>query len=575
MDAEFEQAREGEGAPAGEPAAGPAGESAAGAAGDEARRRRRGRRGRGGGGGQPPPFRPQGQSPAFRPAAPGFRPQGQGFRPQGQGQFRPQGQGFRPQGQGFRPQGQGFRPQGPRFDQFRPQGQPVRPPGSEGEDEGSSQASELAAYERRQKQGQRPGGFRPGGWRQRAPGGQQGYEDVIRRVTGGPKQAAPSHEAGEPIGGPHAVLEAIRAGRTLRSLYVSQDRGVRTGVVSELIGEAQQRGIFVRYVDKLELARLSPVENHQGVVAIAEGRPGVDLDELLLHLGTLSGPALVLVLDQLRDPQNFGVLLRSAEGAGVDGVVIPRHRSVGITPAVAKTSAGASEHLLVADVPNLRQAIDALKEKGVWVVATDESGDLLYDEVDYRGPTALVIGNESEGIRRLVLEGCDQVVRIPMLGQVASLNAAAAGTILLYEAVRQRARDAAPSPTRTPRPAPPPGTPVEEVGFDDPNAPDDLYSDGALDGDEVPESELDTEARAEAEPESNTELESEADAESEAEADEQDSPIAPELDEAPPAPAKRTVKKAASKEPAGKEPAAKKAPAKRAAPRPKTKKAEE
>jgi 23S rRNA (guanosine2251-2'-O)-methyltransferase len=204
----------------------------------------------------------------------------------------------------------------------------------------------------------------------------------------------------------------------------------------------------------MEIARLSPVENHQGVVAIVEGKAGVELDELLLHLDTLSDPALVLVVDSLQDPQNFGVLLRSAEGAGVDGVVIPHHRAVGITPAVTKTSAGASEHLLIADVVNLRQAIDALKEKGIWVVGADESGDLLYDEVDYRGPTAIVIGGEGEGIRRLVLEGCDQVVRLPMEGLVTSLNAAAAGTVMLYEALRQRRRDVPPAQTRTPRPEP-------------------------------------------------------------------------------------------------------------------------
>jgi len=250
------------------------------------------------------------------------------------------------------------------------------------------------------------------------------------------------------------VLEALRAGRAIRKLYISQDRSLRTGAVNDLITEAQTRRIFVNYLDKLDLSRLSPVENHQGVVAIFEGRAGVDLDELLVHLDATNDTPLVLVVDSLQDPQNFGVLLRSAEGAGVDGVVIPRHRAVGLTPAVAKTSAGASEHLLVAEVANLRQAIDALKEKGLWVVGADETGDLLYDEVDYRGPTAIVIGGEGEGIRRLVLEGCDQVVRIPMEGRIASLNAAAAGTVVLYEALRQRRRDVAPPGTQTPRPEP-------------------------------------------------------------------------------------------------------------------------
>ena len=385
---------------------------------DGARRRRRGRRGRGGGGagfGGP------------RPPYAGPRPQFGGSRPQfGAPPFRPQ--------------------------PFVPR-------------EESEQARELAGYERRQAQRQRgPMGWRGGAggpgpapqgggqWRQRR-GGEQRYSEAIRRVTAGPHSAAPSHEpVGEPIAGPHAILEAIRAGRNIRRLYVSQDRNVRTGPVNELIAEAQQRRIFVRFTDKMEIARLSPVENHQGVVAIVEGKAGVELDELLLHLDTLSEPALVLVVDSLQDPQNFGVLLRSAEGAGVDGVVIPHHRAVGLTPAVTKTSAGASEHLLIADVANLRQAIDALKEKGIWVVAADESGDLLYDEVDYRGPTAIVIGGEGEGIRRLVLEGADQAVRLPMEGMVSSLNAAAAGTVMLYEALRQRRRDVPPSQTRTPRP---------------------------------------------------------------------------------------------------------------------------
>jgi 23S rRNA (guanosine2251-2'-O)-methyltransferase len=382
---------------------------------DGARRRRRGRRGRGGGGFGAP-----------RPPYSGPRPQFGAPRPQ----FN--------------------------APPFRPQPFPPR--------EESEQSRELAGYDRRQAQRQRgPQGWRGGAggparpqgggqWRQR-PGGEQRYSEAIRRVTAGPHKAAPSHEpVGEPIAGPHAILEAIRAGRNIRRLYVSQDRNVRTGPVNELILEAQERRIFVRFTDKMEIARLSPVENHQGVVAIVEGKAGVELDELLLHLDTLSDPALVLILDSLQDPQNFGVLLRSAEGAGVDGVVIPHHRAVGLTPAVTKTSAGASEHLLIADVANLRQAIDAIKEKGIWVVAADESGDLLYDEVDYRGPTGIIIGGEGEGIRRLVLEGADQVVRLPMEGMVSSLNAAAAGTVMLYEALRQRRRDVPPAQTRTPRP---------------------------------------------------------------------------------------------------------------------------
>jgi 23S rRNA (guanosine2251-2'-O)-methyltransferase len=380
-----------------------------------------------------------------------------------------------------------FAPRGPAFPRGPMPPRPIAPR----DDEENSQMRELAAYERRQQaQRQRTqGGWRGGnrGWvpgvgsgsgnffpsgargPRRGPVGQAQYSETIRRATAGPRtSAAPSHDAGEPIAGPHAVLEAIRAGRVVKRLYISNERGTRTGPVNELLTEAQERRIFVNYVDKLEVQRLSPIENHQGVVAIVEGKAGVDLDELLLHLDAVSEPALVLVVDSLQDPQNFGVLLRSAEGAGVAGVVIPRHRSVGLTPAVAKTSAGASEHLMIADVPNLRQAIDALKEKGVWVIGTDESGEMLYDEVDYRGPSAIVIGGEGEGIRRLVLEGCDQVVRIPMEGHVASLNAAAAGTVMLYEALRQRRRDVAPPDTRTPRPPAPlqiPGDAADDAEF--------------------------------------------------------------------------------------------------------------
>lgn len=448
--------------------------------------RRRGRRGRGG-----------------RPPMPG-----QGFRPQGQGQP-------------FRPQGQGFRPQPP---QFRP--------APEHENE---QTRELANYERRQQAQQQrqqwrgpgfraagaprpmgppmrgaaaPGVFRPGGQpRMAAPrpggpmrsggfrGGGQRYQDIVRRATGGPRVSAiPAEQAGEPIAGPHAVLEALRAGRVIRRILVAQERGVRTGAVNDLMREAQEKHVQVLTVDRKEIDRLSPTIDHQGVVGIAEGRAGVDLDELLLHLDTVTEPALVLVIDSLQDPQNFGVLLRSAEGAGVDGVVIPRHRQVGLTPAVARTSAGASEHLLIADVANLRQAIDAIKEKGIWVVGTDDTGEMEWDEVDYRGPTAIVIGGEAEGIRRLVLEGCDQVVRVPMQGQVSSLNAAAAGTVVLFEALRQRLRDAAPPTSVRRQERPVPVADADEEGTDEEMPSEELALDeeeGAIDDGALEMGELD------------------------------------------------------------------------------------
>jgi 23S rRNA (guanosine2251-2'-O)-methyltransferase len=464
-------------------------------------RRRRGRRGRGGRG----PVGPGGPFPAPRPPE----------DDEGSQQSREIAAYERRQRQPQRGPGQ-WRSPG-----FRPQITPSRAPGFGGPRPGAFSGPRPGGFG-----GPRPGGFgqRPGGFAPR-PGAQRGggrYQELVRRATSGPR-TGPPEEAGEPIAGPHAVLEALRAGRVIRRINISSDRGVRSGAVNDLIREAQERRVQVRFIDPMEVQRLSPGVEHQGVVAIAEGRAGVELDELLLHLETVDDPPLVVVIDSLQDPQNFGVLLRSAEGAGAHGVVIPRHRQVGITPAVGRTSAGASEHLLIADVVNLRQAIDTLKERSIWVVGTDDSGDLEWDAVDYRGPTAIVVGGEGEGIRRLVLDGCDQVVRIPMQGKVSSLNAAAAGTVVLFEALRQRMRDAAPPVVE--RRAPPSRDeviPVEDEQDEIPEGEDRFQQDaeeGATDlmrdeeapaGDEIRGDDQDVEEFAEATADEHSEVDTDA-----------------------------------------------------------------
>jgi len=186
------------------------------------------------------------------------------------------------------------------------------------------------------------------------------------------------------------------------------------------------------------LDRLAGGANHQGVVAAAAEFRYVAWEDLLARAALVGEPALLLVLDHLTDPQNFGTLLRTAEAVGVHGIIIPRERAVGITPAVVKASAGAVAHLPIAQVVNLPRTLDALKKQGVWVIGLDAGGPQMYDEVDYNIPLALVVGSEDRGLSRLVREKCDLLVKLPMRGKVESLNAAVAGSIVLYEIWRYR-----------------------------------------------------------------------------------------------------------------------------------------
>lgn len=230
----------------------------------------------------------------------------------------------------------------------------------------------------------------------------------------------------EYVYGVRPVVEALRAGR--RKVFEVLDSTAN----AEIQSLARERRVPVKNVARGEVEDVARGGVHQGVAAQAGPYPYAGLDEVLA-----GDPPLVMVLDGVTDPHNLGAVLRVADGAGAGGVVIPKDRAVGITPAAVKASAGASEHVPVARETNLRRAIDGLKDAGLWVYAAEGGGTPCWD-VDLSGPVALVLGSEGRGVRRLVREGCDGAVSVPMLGAVSSLNVSVAAAVLLYEARRQR-----------------------------------------------------------------------------------------------------------------------------------------
>ncbi|MCA1669620.1 MAG: 23S rRNA (guanosine(2251)-2'-O)-methyltransferase RlmB [Thermomicrobia bacterium] len=238
--------------------------------------------------------------------------------------------------------------------------------------------------------------------------------------------------------GRNAVAEALRAGRRKARILLLAEGTDEHKTVGNLVQLAATRGVETAYLSRTELERRAPGVNHQGAVLEVGPYPYADYDDLLAV--TRGNPAaLLLVLDSVQDPQNLGTLLRTAEAAGVTGVVIPEHRAVQVTPAVVNASAGAVEHLRVAVVTNLVRAMEQAKEAGAWVVAAEATPDAIVPAAaDLTGPLALVIGSEGQGVGRLLRETSDLIVRIPLIGNVGSLNAATAGSILLYEIVRQR-----------------------------------------------------------------------------------------------------------------------------------------
>lgn len=241
------------------------------------------------------------------------------------------------------------------------------------------------------------------------------------------------------IEGRNAVGEAIRAGKTIDRLLVQ--KGLKDAAANKIIEDAKSRGIKIFFRDKEALDRESAQKRHQGFLAEITDFVYCELDDILDAAAKKGEAPFVLLLDGVEDPHNLGSILRVAECAGVHGVVIPRHRSVTVNETVIKVSAGAAAHMLVAKVTNINDAIDALKEKNVWVYAADMDGQSAY-KTDLKGATAFVIGGEGQGVKRLTKAKCDGVVSLPVRGKVNSLNASVAAGIVVYEKLRQESEAA-------------------------------------------------------------------------------------------------------------------------------------
>ncbi len=250
----------------------------------------------------------------------------------------------------------------------------------------------------------------------------------------------PARASGESlIEGRNAVLEALRAGRTIDKIYIL--RGARDSTLAEIFGLAKKAGTVIVECERQKLDSMSATGVHQGVIASAAEHEYDALDELIQKSRESGKPALFVLCDGITDPHNLGAIIRTAGAVGADGVIIPKRRSVALTAVVAKAAAGALEYVPVARVGNLSNAIEKLKDGGVWIYGTSDRAEKSLYQTDLRGPAAFVVGSEGEGMSRLVEENCDFVLSIPMAGKIASLNASNAAAVVLFEAVRQRSID--------------------------------------------------------------------------------------------------------------------------------------
>ncbi len=249
-------------------------------------------------------------------------------------------------------------------------------------------------------------------------------------------------EASEPcfdkLEGRNSILEALRSDRSINRIMVS--KGDKEGSIKQIIALAREKHIILQEVERSKLDSLSETHAHQGVIAFVAVKDYVEVDDILRAAELKGEEPFLVLLDEITDPHNLGSILRTANAAGAHGVIIPKRRSVGLTASVSKASAGAVEYVPVSRVTNLAQTIDYLKKRNIWVVGTDSTGEKHFYDSDLRGPVAIVVGSEGEGIGKLIKEKCDFIVNIPMKGAISSLNAAVAGAVVMYEILKQRGK---------------------------------------------------------------------------------------------------------------------------------------
>lgn len=240
----------------------------------------------------------------------------------------------------------------------------------------------------------------------------------------------------EIIEGRNAVIEALRAGRAIDKIFIAKGEVDKT--LGHIASNAREKGVVVVEADRRKLDFMSRTHAHQGVIALVAVREYCSVDDILQIAEERGEAPFVIICDEISDPHNLGAIIRTAECSGAHGVIIPKRRSAGLTTIVDKSSAGAAEHMAIARVPNIPAVIKELKDKGLWVYGTAADGQSDIWHTDFTGAAALVIGSEGDGMGRLVRESCDFIVSLPMKGQIGSLNASAAASILMYEVLRQR-----------------------------------------------------------------------------------------------------------------------------------------